>query len=172
MKVRANDNLGYWLFYSQRSVAYAFSEVLKRCCQEHKKPYIITPPQWGALAVLYELDGATIGTISQMRGIDPPTMTGIVKRLEQSGLVERLHDREDRRVVKVYLTDEVREFMPVLSDAAEAFLDILTRGLSEDEQHDLQTKLQRIIVNVSAVAPGTGDRFGLLPPDFLCETLE
>ena len=172
MKVRWDDNLGYWLFYSQRSVAYAFSEVLRQCCQEHKKPYVITPPQFGVLALLHEMGSTTIGNISQKRGLDAPTITGIVKRLEQSDLVERLHDREDRRVVKVCLTDEAYDFMPILSDAVDAFYDILTKGLSEGEQGDLRTKLQHIIVNVAAVAPGTGDRFGLLPPNFQCDPSE
>jgi hypothetical protein len=56
--------------------------------------------------------------------------------------------------------------MRYLPAAVESFNEILTQGLSETEQDDLQTKLQRIIYNVSAVAPGTGDRFGLLPQNF------
>src|SRR5690348_7761688 len=106
MEIRPENYLGYWLFYAQRSVAYAFYEALKACCLQHEKPYVVTPPQIGVLILLIEQDGQTIGTLSQKRAIDPPTMTGIVRRLEQNGLVERRHDREDRRVVKVYLTAE------------------------------------------------------------------
>ena len=89
MEFHAEDYLGYWLFYAQRSVAYAFYEALKACCIEHEKPYIVTPPQWGVLSLLHNQDGQTIGALSQQRAIDAPIMTGIVKRLEQSGLVER-----------------------------------------------------------------------------------
>src|SRR5260370_13365779 len=77
-------------------------------CEERGKPYVITPPQWGALSLLLAQDGQTIGTMSQKRGVDAPTATGTITRLEQNGLVDRRHDREDRRVVKVYLTDEGR----------------------------------------------------------------
>jgi DNA-binding MarR family transcriptional regulator len=111
------------------------------------------------------MDGITVGTISQRRAIDAPTVTGIVKRLEQSGLVERRHDRTDRRVVKVYLTEEGRDIMRFLPDMVRDFNAMMTQDLSEDEKRDLQAKLQRMIVNVSAVAPGTGDRFGLLSQD-------
>ncbi len=45
-----------------------------------------------------------------------------VKRLEQSGLVVRLHDRQDRRIVKVYLTDEGWDTMRFLPDAAASWL--------------------------------------------------
>ena len=103
-----------------------------------------------------------MGAISQRRAIDMATVTGIIKRLEQSGLVERRHDLEDRRQVKVYLTDEGRDIMRYLPDAARAFNDIMTRGMSEEEQRDLLAKLQQIVVNVGEVGPDTGDRFGLL----------
>ena len=163
MKIRPEDSLGYWLFYTQRCVEYAFSEALRMGCLEQNKPYVITPPQWGVLALLYEDDGLTIGTISQRRGLDAPTVTGIVKRLEQSGLVKRLHDRQDRRIVKVYLTDEGWDSMRFMPDTALAFNNIMTQSFSAVEQRDLIAKLQKIIANVSAVGPGTGDRFGLLP---------
>jgi DNA-binding MarR family transcriptional regulator len=166
MEIHTEDYLGYWLFYAQRSAAYAFYEVLKACCMEHEKPYIVTPPQWGVLSLLHNQDGMTIGALSQQRAIDAPTMTGIVKRLEQGGLVERRHDLVDRRLVKVYLTDEGRDIMRYLPDAAIEFSRIMAQGFSESEKRDLQAKLQRIIANLSTVGPDTGDRFGLLA-DFI-----
>ena len=57
MKFRAEDALGYWLGYTQRMLAYAFAEVLRQCCVEHNKPYVVTPPQWGVLSLLDEMDG-------------------------------------------------------------------------------------------------------------------
>lgn len=169
MEFRPKEAVGYWHAYAQRCVSYAFAEVLKACCQEHQKPYVITPSQWGGLSVLYEEDGQTIGAIGQKCVADPPTVSGVVKRLEQSGLVERRHDREDRRIVKVYLTDEARDFMPFLIEAVMAFNDVVTRGFSEAERRDLIAKLQQIIANLSILGPDTGDRFGLLPRQFLCD---
>lgn len=172
MSIHPDNNLGYWLFYAQRAVAYAFAEVLKRCCLERHKPYIITPPQLGGLSLLYETDGLTISAISQRRGIDAPTVTGIVSRMEQNGLVERRHDRTDRRVVRVYLTDEGREAFEFLIPAAEDFNATLTRSMSDAEQRDLLLKLQRLVANVASGAPGSGDRFGLLPPYLLTSSPE
>jgi DNA-binding MarR family transcriptional regulator len=167
MEIRPEETIGYWLFYSQRCAVYAFFEVLKRCCAEQGKTYVVTPPQWGILSALFfEQQGLPIGTLSQRRGFDAPTITGIVKRLEQSGLVERRHDREDRRVVKVYLTDEGREIMPTLFAAVTQFNATMMQGFSSDEQKDLVGKMQQMIANLGAVAPGTGDRFHLLPGHF------
>jgi DNA-binding MarR family transcriptional regulator len=162
---RSQDSLGYWLFYTQRSVAYAFAEVLKQCCLEHDKQYIVTPPQWGVLALLDDTDGLTIGTISQRRRVDAPTITGIVNRLEQNGLVERRHDREDRRVVKVFLTAEGRDILDCLISTAENFDDIMLRGLSQEDRRDLLVKLKILIANVSSVGPNSGERFELFADD-------
>src|SRR6266699_1114757 len=155
--------LSYLLFYTERCVVYAYAAVLRAHCEERGKPYIITPTQWGALSLLLVQDGMTIGTMSQKRGVDAPAATGIITRLEQSGLVERRHDREDRRVVKVYLTEEGRDIMSFLSAEVATFNATMTREISDTEQRDLIAKLQKIIANLTAARPGVADRFGLLP---------
>jgi DNA-binding MarR family transcriptional regulator len=167
------ENLGYWLFYAQRCAEHAFGTILEAWCKEHGKPYVITPSQWGALQLLFEGDGLTIGRIAQVRGVDAPTITGIVKRLEQSGLVERRHNHVDRRNVKVYLTEEGRSIKDSLSRAVEkVYYGILMRGFSEEDQQDFLHKLQQIVANVSAIAPDTGDRFHLLPDRFRHQSQE
>ena len=57
--------------------------------------------------------------------------------------------------MKVFLTDEERDIMRFLPDAAIEFSKIMAQGFSEDEQRDMLTKLQKIIANLSAVSPGT-----------------
>ncbi len=161
MAIQVEEFLGYWLFYAQRSAMNAFNEILKACCHEHEKSYTVTPPQWGVLTLLQEQEGVTMGTISQRRAIDMTTVTGIIKRLEQNGLVERRHDMADRRQVKVYLTDEGRDIMRYLPDAARSFNAIVMHGFSEEQQRDLIAKLRQIIVNVSAIGLDTGDESGL-----------
>jgi DNA-binding MarR family transcriptional regulator len=168
MDLPLDDNRGrlsYWLFYAQRCVAYAYAEVLRAHCEERAKPYVITPPQWGALSLLLVHDGMTIGAMSQKRGVDAPAATGIITRLEQYGLVERRHDREDRRVVKVYLTDEGRDISNMLVSSVEHFEQRIKRGFSESEMDRFLGQLQQLIANADEIGPGLGDRFGLLPKD-------
>ena len=159
--------LNYWLFYAQRCVGYAHAEVMRAHCEERGKPYVITPPQWGALSLLLAQDGLTIGTMSQMRGVDAPTGTGIITRLEQNGLVERRHDREDRRVVKVYLTDEGRDISHSLVSSVEHFEQSMNRGFAQSEMDRFLAQLQHLLMNAAEIGPGLGDRFGLLPKDMV-----
>jgi DNA-binding MarR family transcriptional regulator len=157
--------LSYWLFYATRCVTYAYAEVLRAHCEERGKPYVITPPQWGALSLLLAHDGLTIGTMAQKRGVDAPTATGIITRLEQNGLLERRHEREDRRVVKIYLTEEGREIAHTLVSTVEHFEQRIKRQFSEGELDRFLAHLQQLILNAAEIGPGLGDRFGLLPKD-------
>ena len=168
MELPVEENRGrlsYWLFYAQRCVAYAYAEVLRAHCEERAKPCVITPPQWGALELLLAQDGMTIGAMSQKRGVDAPAATGIITRLEQMGLVERRHDREDRRVVKVYLTAEGRDISHTLVSSVERFEHNITQGFSQGELDRFLLQLQQLIANADEIGPGLGDRFGLLPKD-------
>lgn len=154
--------LSYWLFYAERCVNYAYAEVLRAHCEERGKPYVVTPPQWGALSLLLVQDGMTIGTMSQKRGVDAPAATGIITRLEQTGLVERRHDREDRRVVKVYLTVEGRDISQTLITSVAHFEQSMTRRFSEGDLDRFLAQLQQLITNAAEIVPGLFDRFSLL----------
>lgn len=59
--------------------------------------------------------------------------------------------------------------MSFLPEAVSAYNEILVRGFTAVEQRDLLTKLQQIILNMSAVGPDMGDRFGLLPSQFVSD---
>jgi len=152
MELPVAENRGrltFWLYYAARSVSYAYADVLRAHCEERGKPYVVTPPQWGALSLLLVQDGLTIGSMAQMRGVDAPAATGIISRLEQIGLLERRHDREDRRVVKVYLTEEGRDISRTLVSPVENFEQSMKRRFAEGELDRFLADLQRLIGNAS-----------------------
>ena len=136
--------------------------MLRAHCEERGKAYVVTPPQWGALSLLLVQDGMTIGTMSQKRGVDAPAVTGIITRLEQIGLVERRHDRGDRRLVKVYLTAEGSNIAQTLVTVVEHFEQRLNHGFAEGEQNRFLTHLHQLITNAAEIGGGVEDRFGLL----------
>ncbi len=60
------------------------------------------------LSALWEQDGQPQTHLAACAGIEPPTMTRMVDRVERAGLVERRRDPEDARVSRVYLTERGR----------------------------------------------------------------
>jgi len=64
----------------------------------------MTMPQFGVLDFLHERGEAPMRGIADMLAIRPSNLTGIVDRLVALGLVDRLNDETDRRVVLVRIT--------------------------------------------------------------------
>jgi DNA-binding MarR family transcriptional regulator len=65
----------------------------------------VSAAQMGVLMRLRTLGDMSISGLAEVLGIGLPNVTGLVDRLEERGLVERLRDPGDRRVVRVHLTD-------------------------------------------------------------------
>jgi DNA-binding MarR family transcriptional regulator len=157
--MQPDDSIGYWLSYAQRCFSSAFSEILRRHCVEQGKAYVITPAQWGILSFIAHQQEQTIGALAKPLGVDAPAVTNIVQRLEQSGLVERVRDREDQRVVKVSLSGEGREMMHSLQPVVAAFNEQLLLG---EERQEFLEHLRRFIARVSPLVPESAERFGNL----------
>jgi DNA-binding MarR family transcriptional regulator len=153
--MQLDDTLGYWLMQTKQSVANALSDVLRTSCAVLGKPYVITPPQWFALGLLANQEALPIGALAQRLGLDASVATGIVKRLEQHGLIERIHDRTDYRLVRLHLTVEGREITHALTVAATAFNQDLLQGFSQEERVTLIQQLARIRANALSIREET-----------------
>jgi DNA-binding MarR family transcriptional regulator len=89
-------------------------EVLVRASDLAKR-YRTEMPAWvaaeltfGQVRLLFWLSNrgpTAMGVIGEWLGTSLPSVTGTIERLERHGLVERRHGADDRRIVKVHLTD-------------------------------------------------------------------
>jgi MarR family transcriptional regulator, organic hydroperoxide resistance regulator len=149
--MRPDDTLGYWLMQTMRSVANAFSDVLQTSCATLGKAYVITPPQWFALGSLVHEQNLPIGTLAQRLALDASVVTGIVKRLEQHGLIERLHDQTDYRLVRLHLTEEGWEITHALTDADTTFNQRLLQGFTPEGKEVLLQQLAQIRANAHSI---------------------
>lgn len=87
------------------------------------------------VAVL-EAEGALpMGRLAEMLDVSVASVTGIVSRMEQRGLVERRHDEDDRRVVLVLLTDAGASIFRDIEARRREGLGLLLERLT-DEQLD------------------------------------
>ena len=82
------------------------SVVVKRKGREILNEFPITPPQFTALLWLNDEGDMTIGDLSQKMYLACSTMTDLVDRMEKNGLVERVRDDRDRRVVRIRSSEE------------------------------------------------------------------
>lgn len=63
----------------------------------------------GVLFRLYRCGDLPLGELAEDLVVSPRNVTGLVDHLERDGLVERVHDTEDRRSVRARLTDAGRQ---------------------------------------------------------------
>ena len=69
----------------------------------------ITGPQRLVIRVVGQTPNATAKQISDMLGLHPSTLTGVLARLERQHMLERKVDRADRRRVRFRLTPAGRK---------------------------------------------------------------
>ncbi len=62
--------------------------------------------QWRIFRVLYESGGMTMRTLADAVTLNRPTMTKIVDKLVTDGLAYRVPDPDDRRKVRIFLSDQ------------------------------------------------------------------
>jgi len=84
--------------------------LLRRLAQEDRA-LGISAPRLSALSVLVFGGPRTIGSLASAEGVTPPTMTRLVAGMVEDGLVERLPDESDRRVVRVSASEAGRTLL-------------------------------------------------------------
>ena len=82
----------------------------------------LTPSQASALSSLERLGPMTLGELSAVEGVRPPTLTKIVAALEEQGLVARQTDPKDRRVARVAATPAGAALLARARSTTDAYL--------------------------------------------------
>src|SRR5665213_2582195 len=90
--------------------------LVERVMQPYFAQFGITGSQWGVLRVLHRaeaegLPGLRLTDLSERLIIRPPSVTGVVDRLERLGLVVRQSVPGDLRVKRVTLTTKARQLL-------------------------------------------------------------
>ena len=71
----------------------------------------VTVPQMNALEELSREDGLSLKELSARMGLSHSTVSGIVDRLQRKGFVGRTQDSKDRRYSRIFLSEEVKDYV-------------------------------------------------------------
>lgn len=93
-----------------------------------------TASMLSALSTLERLGPLTLTELAQLERVQPPSITKVVARLEDEGLVKRAGDKEDRRVSRVTLTGKGKRSIEQNRSRKTAYL---ARGLESLQPEDL-----------------------------------
>jgi DNA-binding MarR family transcriptional regulator len=101
------------------------------------------------LRELWREDGLAPGELAKRIGVETPTVTRAVQRMEVAGLARREPDPEDARLVRVRLTERGRELEGVVPEVMRRVWDEALRGFSEEEKAQLWRLMERMRANVA-----------------------
>ncbi|WP_323118032.1 MarR family winged helix-turn-helix transcriptional regulator [Burkholderia alba] len=107
----------------------------------------ITGTQASMLFMLAVGKCSTAAELAREYGIDASAITRLLDRVEKRGLLSRVRSSEDRRVVRLELTDEGRELAERMPEIFRSVLEQLLDGFTPEEVGFLKSMLRRILSN-------------------------
>ncbi|PKM93496.1 MAG: MarR family transcriptional regulator [Firmicutes bacterium HGW-Firmicutes-1] len=104
----------------------------------------VYPGQPPLLFALRNQEGLSQKELASKLNIKPATMTVMLKRMENAKLIERIHDKTDQRITRVYLTDEGR----VLQEEAHEVMKVIHRECFQNFSQEEEEFLKKMFVKM------------------------
>ncbi len=120
-----------------------FQRLLQDCGVEE-----FNGPQGHILYVLWQGDGAPIVELAKKTGLAKNTLTAMLGRMEESGLIARRASETDRRQSLVFLTRKARGLQTKYNEVSQQMNNLFFRGFAEAEIGELEGYLDRIAGNL------------------------
>jgi DNA-binding MarR family transcriptional regulator len=132
-----------WELLAQFAQAYrSLSDVLMDQITLHRSQAMV-------LCKLFVQDGMTQSEIAQQLSVQGATVTDMLQRMEEAGLVSRRRDLVDNRLVRVYLTNAGREKERFIMEQFLKLESAVFAGFDENERVWLRQLLNRALDNMS-----------------------
>ena len=111
------------------------------------RSYDVTMSQWAMLKQLWRQEGRSQVELQDLLGLDGATVTGLVQRMTQLGLIQRRPDPSDKRVQRVFLTERGRALKQITAVFEEEVNAHALAGFSADERTFFLRLLTRALQN-------------------------
>lgn len=105
----------------------------------------LTPVQYAALATIRSNPGIDQITLAGLIAYDRTTITGVIDRLVQKGLLVRRASSRDRRARELQVTAEGQRTLRAIAPAVESAQRMLMRGLTAKEAAELMRLMRKAI---------------------------
>jgi DNA-binding MarR family transcriptional regulator len=113
----------------------------------------VTRAQWKVLFRLSRTPGLRQVELADILDVEPITLSRIVDRLEEAGLVERTADPADRRAWRLQVTAKAQPLIEKLRALADGLVAQAFEGLSDEDREAMRAMLARVRDNLSACGP-------------------
>ena len=111
------------------------------------RPLGLSAGQFPVLMLLYKEQNIMQETLVRHYHLDKGTIARAVKKLEDAGYIRRITDPENRRAVRLFLTEKGKEAAPVLQAINIEWEEQVCAGLSQEDRENLNTLMRRVAEN-------------------------
>jgi DNA-binding MarR family transcriptional regulator len=126
-----------------------FRQAMEETLEDHELSY----GEWKLLCKLHCAPGytSTPGELAAKLELSSGAMTNRIDRLEEDGLVERHRDPDDRRGVRVALTDTGSQAWVESTNTQAIKEKLIAAALTKEEQHQLNALLRKLMLSFDEV---------------------
>lgn len=108
----------------------------------------LAPSHGDILACLYQKERVTMKEIADAIHRTKPTVTVLVNKLAELGLVRKAQAAEDSRVIYAELTCKGKELQKIFEKISEDLMQQVFRDMTQEEIKKLESSLQKILANL------------------------
>lgn len=131
----------------EECMVFLLSKAHQRVYQMSKaelQPYGITPVQYALLHLLWEKDGQSGAELGEGMRLDSATMTGLLDRLAHHEWIKRCPDPKDRRVNRIFVTEQGRALQHELTQVMDKINTTVLEDFTAKEAQLLKDMLIRL----------------------------
>lgn len=146
----------------KREFAFMIMDVarlLKTYADQQARQFGISRAQWAVLVRIDRNEGLKQSELADMLDLQPITLTRLLDRLADNGLIERRADPNDRRANRLYLRPAAKPLLDRLADLGADMMETVLNGLSATSVERMLKELGAVKDNLrSAIARNTNQQ--------------
>ena len=120
------------------------ARLLRTYADQRARQFGISRAQWAVLIRIDRNEGLKQSELADMLDLQPITLTRLLDRLSENGLIERRADPHDRRANRLYLKAAARPLLDRLSDLGADMMETVLDGVSS-------ASIERMLKELGAV---------------------
>jgi MarR family transcriptional regulator for hemolysin len=118
----------------KREIAFTIMDVarlLKTYADQRARQFGISRAQWAVLIRIERSEGLKQSELAELLDLQPISLTRLLDRLADNGLIERRADPNDRRANRLYLAPAAKPLLGRLSELGADMMETVLVGLDE-----------------------------------------
>jgi MarR family transcriptional regulator for hemolysin len=144
----------------EREFAFRLNDVarmLRTYADQQVRQFGMTRAQWAVLSRLEVSEGLKQSELADMLDIQPITLTRLVDRMCDNGLIERRADPDDRRAKRLYLTPAARPVMDRLTVLGRSIMADVLQNIDRSELERMNGRLDLMKENLRTAMQRSAD---------------